>query len=135
MITMENNILNFKHLKKRTIDGIPNLILIIAQDFKANEVLMTAYANKEAVEKTLETGKVHYFSTSRKRIWLKGESSGHIQEVKEIYVDCDMDALLIKVEQIGGACHTGYRSCFYRKVVDGELKITDEKIFDPGEVY
>jgi phosphoribosyl-AMP cyclohydrolase len=96
---------------------------------------MAAFANKEAVEKTLKTGKAHYFSTSRKKVWLKGETSGHVQNVKEIYVDCDMDALLIKVEQAGGACHTGYRSCFYRKLADNELKIVGDKVFNPDEVY
>lgn len=132
---MEKNKLNFESLKTRTIDGIENLILIIAQDFKTNEVLMSAFANKEALEKTLETGKVHYFSTSRKKVWLKGETSGHVQNVKEIYVDCDMDALLVKVEQAGGACHMGYRSCFYRKFVDDKLKIIGNKVFEPEEVY
>lgn len=129
------NKLNFKKLKKRTIDEIPGLILIIAQDFKTNEVLMTAFANKEALKKTLKTGKAHYFSTSRKKIWLKGESSGNVQNVKEIYVDCDMDAVLLKVEQTGGACHMGYRSCFYRKLEDNKLKIVGEKVFEPDEVY
>ena len=132
---MEKNKLNFESLKTRTIDGIENLILIIAQDFKTNEVLMSAFANKEALEKTLETGKVHYFSTSRKKVWLKGETSGHVQNVKEIYVDCDMDALLVKVEQAGGACHMGYMSCFYRKVEDDKLKIIGNKVFEPEEVY
>ena len=131
----ENNKLNFEKLKTRTIDGTPILILIIAQDFKTGEVLMTAFANREAYEKTLSTGKVHYFSTSRKKVWKKGETSGHFQNVVEIYVDCDTDAILVKVEQAGGACHTGYRSCFYRKLVYDELKITGEKVFEPGEVY
>lgn len=127
--------LDLKNLKTRTIDKIPGLILIIAQDFKTNEILMTAFANKEALKKTLETGKAHYFSTTRKKVWLKGESSGHVQSVKELYVDCDMDAVLLKVEQEGGACHTGYRSCFYRKLEDNKLKIVDEKVFEPDEVY
>ena len=110
-------------------------MLVIAQDFKSNEVLMAAFMNQEAFEKTLETGKVHYYSTSRNKIWLKGESSGHVQTVKEVFVDCDMDALLIKVEQTGWACHEGYRSCFYRKVVKNSVEITGKKVFDEKEVY
>jgi len=103
-------------LRFREVDGIPGLILAIAQDFKTGEVLMVAFTNKEAIEKTLETGKVHYFSTSRKKIWLKGETSGNTQKVKEIYLDCDGDAILFKVEQKGGACHKGYYSCFFRRL-------------------
>jgi phosphoribosyl-AMP cyclohydrolase len=127
--------IDLTRLKTRTVDGVSGLILVIAQDFKTNDVLMAAFANKEAVEKTLSTGKAHYFSTSRKQVWLKGETSGHVQMVKEIYFDCDMDALLVKVEQTGGACHTGYRSCFYRKIVDGELRVAGLKVFEPDEVY
>jgi len=104
-----------KLLKKRTIDNF-NLYTVVAQDYKTNEILMVAYANDEAITKTLETGKVHYFSTSRKQLWLKGETSGHFQYVKEIYIDCDGDAILYKIEQIGAACHTGNRSCFFRKI-------------------
>ncbi len=112
------------------------LIPVIAQDWKSGEVLMLAFMNEEAWQKTLETGKVHYFSRSRNKIWLKGESSGHVQLVKEIYLDCDLDTVLIKVEQLGGAaCHKGYRSCFYRRLEDGELKVIGEKIFDPEVVY
>ncbi|MGQ9630550.1 MAG: phosphoribosyl-AMP cyclohydrolase [bacterium] len=112
------------------------LIPAIAQDFATGEVLMLAYMNREAWEKTLETGRAHYWSRSRNSLWLKGESSGNIQIVKEIFIDCDNDAILLKVEQVGGAaCHTGYRSCFYRKVEGGETKIVGEKIFDPKEVY
>jgi len=108
------------------------LIVAIVQDFHTNEVLMCAYMNLEAVEKTVETKIAHYWSRSRKKFWKKGESSGHTQKIREIMIDCDNDALLLKVEQVGGACHTGYRSCFYRRS-DG--KITGEKIFDPEEVY
>lgn len=127
--------LGWSVLKKRSIDGIGDLVLAIAQDYKSGEVLMAAFMNKEAFEKTLETGKAHYYSTSRNKIWLKGESSGHVQNVKELRVDCDMDALLIKVEQKGGACHTGYRSCFYRKGDKNGLKVTGKRIFNPDEVY
>ncbi len=104
-----------KLLKKRKIDNF-DLYTVIAQDYKTNEILMVAYANDEAVRKTFETGKVYYFSTSRKQLWLKGETSGHFQFVKEIYIDCDGDVILYKIEQIGAACHTGNRSCFFRKI-------------------
>ena len=92
--------------------------------------------NAEALAKTAETGLAHFGSRSRERLWLKGESSGHVQRVKEIRVDCDGDALLLKIEQEGGACHTGHRSCFYRKVrEDGGYEAVGEKVFDPGKVY
>jgi len=110
------------------------LVVAVVQDEKG-EILMVAYMNKEAIEKTLKTGKMHYYSRSRKRLWLKGEESGNFQFVKEIYIDCDADALLFKVEQKGGACHEGYYSCFFRKFENGEFKIFREKIFEPKEVY
>jgi phosphoribosyl-AMP cyclohydrolase len=108
------------------------LIPAISQDWKTGEVLMLAYMNEEALAKTRQTGKAHYYSRSRKKLWLKGESSGHFQLVKEIRIDCDQDAILLLIEQKGGACHTGYRSCFYR-TIDGT--IVSEKIFSPEEVY
>ena len=108
------------------------LIPAIAQDYATGEVLMLAYMNDEALAKTKETGRAHYWSRSRKRLWLKGETSGNFQVVKEIRIDCDSDAVLLLVEQKGGACHTGYRSCFYR-TVDGE--IVGKKIFEPKDVY
>ena len=113
------------------------LIPAIIQDEQNNEVLMLGYMNKESLEKTLETGKVHFWSRSRQKLWFKGESSGHVQEVKQIYYDCDADTLLIKVDQTGGACHTGYRSCFYQEVKDNgnKIEITGEKVFDPDQVY
>lgn len=92
------------------------LIPAIAQDYKTGQVLMLAYMNEEAVNKTLETGKAHYYSRSRRKQWLKGETSGHFQYVKEIFYDCDCDTLLLKIEQVGAACHTGNYSCFYRKL-------------------
>lgn len=125
----------YDELKFRKVDGIEGLVTVIAQDFVTNDVLMVAYANKEAIEKTLETGKAHYYSTSRGKIWLKGETSGNTQEVKEILIDCDGDVLLIKVEQKGGACHAGYRSCFYRKISEDGMKDQGEKVFDPEKVY
>jgi phosphoribosyl-AMP cyclohydrolase len=122
-------------LKLNFVKG-DGLLPAIAQDYKTGEVLMLAYMNEEAWQKTLETGRVHYFSRTRQELWLKGKSSGHVQVVKEIYVDCDEDTILVKVDQLGGAaCHTGYRSCFYRKVEDKELKIAGDKVFDPREVY
>jgi phosphoribosyl-AMP cyclohydrolase len=111
------------------------LLSAIVQDHETNEILMFAFMNQEAVEKTIETRKMHYWSRSRQKLWLKGESSGHVQSVKSIAIDCDQDALLFKVEQEGGACHEGYRSCFFRKLEDGELKIVGEKVFDKDAVY
>jgi phosphoribosyl-AMP cyclohydrolase len=108
------------------------LVPVIAQDWENKEVLMLAYADREAVELTLSTGYAHYYSRSRKKIWKKGEESGHLQEVHEILVDCDEDALVYRVSQIKAACHTGYRTCFYR-TLDGS--VTGERIFNPDEVY
>jgi phosphoribosyl-AMP cyclohydrolase len=108
------------------------LVPVIAQDRDTKDVLMLAYANREAVELTHKTGHAHYFSRSRKKIWKKGEESGNLQAVSEILVDCDADTLLYMVDQVRAACHTGYRSCFYRKI-DGT--ITGERVFDPAEVY
>ncbi|QJA05869.1 phosphoribosyl-AMP cyclohydrolase [Thermosulfurimonas marina] len=112
------------------------LVPAIVQDAESGEVLMLAYMNEEAWRKTLETGKAHFYSRSRGQIWLKGETSGHIQEVREVLLDCDADAVLLKVKQHGGAaCHTGYRSCFFRRLREGQVEIVGEKIFDPEEVY
>ena len=112
------------------------LVPVIAQDSRTNEVLMLAYMNRESWLNTLATGKATYWSRSRKALWLKGESSGHVQQVKEIYIDCDEDTVLLKVDQVGGAaCHTGYRSCFYRRLADGEVEIKEDRIFNPEEVY
>ena len=112
------------------------LIPAIAQDYETGEVLMLAYINKEAWEVTLSTGKATYFSRSRQKLWIKGETSGNMQIVREIRIDCDDDTVIFKVEQIGGAaCHKGYRSCFYKKVENGTVEITEERVFDPKEVY
>lgn len=108
------------------------LIQAIAQDNDTKEVLMSAFMNREALEKTIETGIAHYWSRSRGKLWKKGESSGHMQTVKAIYIDCDMDAVLLMIEQEGGACHTGYRSCFYRNI---EGDVVGKKVFDPENVY
>ena len=113
-----------------------DLVPAIAQDAKTGEVLMLAYVNAESWKLTLETGIAHYWSRSRQKLWKKGESSGNLQEVKEIRVDCDADTVVLKVDQIGGAaCHTGFRSCFYRVVKDGALLEEGERLFDPEEVY
>lgn len=112
------------------------LIPAIAQDFLTGQVLMLAYMNREAWQRTLETGKVHYWSRSRKTLWLKGETSGYVQLLKEAFVDCDLDTVLVKVEQKGGAaCHTGHRSCFFHRVDEGQLRSEGELVFDPKEIY
>jgi phosphoribosyl-AMP cyclohydrolase len=112
------------------------LIPVIVQDVSTNEVLMLGYMNREAWEKTLTTKRSTFWSRTNKRLWLKGETSGHYQEIKEIYLDCDGDTLLLKVNQVGGAaCHTGFRSCFHRRYEEEEWKVVGEKIFDPKEVY
>ena len=128
---MEKNIENIIRGIKFDEKG---LVVAVVEDTKGN-VLMVAYMNEEAIKKTLETGKMHYYSRSRKKLWLKGESSGNFQIVKEFYIDCDNDALLFKVEQKGGACHMGYYSCFFKKLEEGDFKIVKEKIFNPDEVY
>ena len=112
------------------------LLPAIAQEYQSGEILMLAYINPEAWGKTLETGKAHYWSRSRNKLWLKGESSGHIQLIHEILVDCDDDTVVFKVEQLGGAaCHTGHRSCFFRRVVNGEMAVVGTRVFDPEAVY
>jgi phosphoribosyl-AMP cyclohydrolase len=111
------------------------LIPAITQDFKTGQVLMMAYMNKQAIRKTIKTKTCHYYSRSRKKLWKKGESSGHIQKVRAVLIDCDMDCLLVKIEQLGGACHTGYRSCFYREIKAGLPKTKGRKVFDPKKVY
>ena len=127
--------------------GGEKLVIGIAQDYETNEILMVAFMNKEAVEQTLKTKKAHYYSTSRQKQWLKGESSGNVQTVKEMYIDCDADAIIMKVEQIGAACHEGYRSCFFRQLdinkenididnlTDDDVEVISERLFDPKEMY
>ncbi|MFD1646705.1 phosphoribosyl-AMP cyclohydrolase [Haloarchaeobius litoreus] len=112
--------------------GDDGLVPVVAQDVDSDEVLMLAYANDEAVERTVETGRAHYYSRSRDELWEKGATSGHTQAVDSVRLDCDGDALLYRVTQEGGACHTGYRSCFYR-TVEGET--VGERVFDPDDVY
>ncbi len=109
--------------------------IAVVQEVKTNEVLMVAFVNRKALAKCLETGMMHYFSTSRKKLWFKGESSGHVQRIREVLVDCDGDALLFKVEQSVASCHEGYYSCFFRKLEDGKLKIIGRKVFEPSSTY
>ena len=117
-------------------DKLGGLVPVVAQDYQTGEVLMLAFMNMEAWKATLETGKATYYSRSRKSIWVKGETSGNVQHVQEILIDCDDDAVVLKIEQVGGAaCHTGHRSCFHKKVADETVRIVGEPVFDPKEVY
>ena len=112
------------------------LIPVIVQDYRSREVLMVAYMNQQAWQKTLKTKKAHYYSRSRRGLWLKGEESGHYQEVKNAFIDCDNDTLLLQVKQLGGgACHMGYRSCFFRKKRGRNWKVVAKRLFNPQEVY
>ena len=112
------------------------LVPVIAQDAESGEVLMLAYMNKESWRLTLQTGIAHYWSRSRNKLWKKGESSGNIQKIHEIRVDCDSDTVLLKITQVGNAaCHLGYRSCFHNLVDDGTIAVDGVKVFDPSEVY
>ncbi len=112
------------------------LLPAIVADYKSGDVLMLAYMNQAAWENTLKTGKATYYSRSRNKLWVKGETSGHTQQVREIRIDCDRDTILLKVDQAGGAaCHKGYRSCFHTKVENVSESIVEEKIFNPEEVY
>ena len=133
--------INFRH----EVNG-EKLITARAQDYKTGQILMVANMNKEALKKTIKTGKAHYWSTSRNEQWLKGESSGHVQTVKEILVDCDMDAVILKIEQKGAACHEGYYSCFFRKLnlennpdiselTDDDVELIAERLFNPEDIY
>jgi phosphoribosyl-AMP cyclohydrolase len=119
------NSLNFKK----------GLVTAVMRDYKTKDVLMVAHMNEEAVLKTLTTGLMHYWSRSRRKLWMKGEESKHYQHVRDVFVDCDCDALLFDVEQIGGACHEGYRSCFYRKVKQGKPVRVLKRVFSPKKVY
>lgn len=113
------------------------LIPAIIQDHKSHQVLMMAWMNSDSLARTIETGKTHFFSRSRNKLWLKGESSGHVQHVKSVRTDCDKDCLLIEVEQIGAACHDGYYSCFYNEFEAGKSgwKTVGDRVFDPAAVY
>ena len=117
----------------KSADG---LLPAIVQEHTSGQILMLAYINRLSWEKTLATGKAHYWSRSRNSLWLKGESSGNVQLIREILVDCDEDTVVFKVEQVGGAaCHTGHKSCFFRRVQGDTLVIEGERLFDPEQVY
>jgi phosphoribosyl-AMP cyclohydrolase len=117
-------------------DKAGGLVPVIAQDADTGAVLMLAWMNRAAYEETLRTRRAVYYSRSRQKLWRKGEESGNVQVVKEIYVDCDADTVLLKVHQVGGAaCHEGYLSCFFRRVQDGGLETIASRVFDPKEVY
>ncbi len=124
---------------KKAVDSVKfdkkGLVPAITQDFETGDVLMMAYMNREALEKTLESGNVHYYSRSRNKLWMKGETSGHSQTVKELFIDCDGDTILIKVEQEVAACHTGHYSCFFRKIEDDRLVEISDKVFNEENVY
>ncbi len=121
------------------IDGLKfnddGLIPAIIQEEGTGRVLMMAWMNADSIRDTIETGKTHFWSRSRQKYWMKGESSGNTQQVKDVAYDCDGDTLLIQVEQIGAACHEGYKSCFFRSVKDGEGEVTEERLVDPEELY
>jgi phosphoribosyl-AMP cyclohydrolase len=121
---------------KLNFDKMGGLLPAIVQDAATGEVLMLAFMNQEAWEATLATGEAHYYSRTRNKIWHKGDTSGNVQRVREIYLDCDEDTVLLKIEQVGGAaCHTGHRSCFHRRRLGEGWQVTGEPIFDPKEVY
>jgi phosphoribosyl-AMP cyclohydrolase len=117
-------------------DKSGGLVPAIAQDADTGEVLMLAWMNRAAYEETLRTGRACYYSRSRGKLWRKGEESGHVQEVRAVFVDCDADTILLKVHQVGGAaCHEGYKSCFFRRVHGDALQVIAERVFDPQQVY
>ncbi len=117
-------------------DKMGGLVPAIVQDYETGDVLMLGFMNPDAWEATLNTGEATYYSRTRQTLWVKGKTSGNLQIVKEIRVDCDDDTVLLKIEQVGGAaCHTGYKSCFFKKVKEGSVKVVGKPIFDPEEVY
>lgn len=124
--------MNLAEVNFNKMDG---LVPVIAQDAETKEILMLAYANEEALNLTLSTGYAHYYSRSRKKIWKKGSTSGHTQKILEIRIDCDRDSLVYKIKQKGGACHTGYYSCFFRTLDENGLHINGKKVFNPQKVY
>jgi phosphoribosyl-AMP cyclohydrolase len=115
--------------------GINGLLPVIAQDASTNQVLMFAWMSQEAYSETIATGFATYFSRSRNRLWRKGEESGHRQEMVELRIDCDADCILLRVNQLGAACHEGYASCFFRKYADGEFSIDQQRMVEPASVY
>ena len=127
---------NEELLRKIDFNKGNGLVPVIVQEADTKELLMLAYASEEALRKTLSTGYAHYWSRSRNKLWLKGETSGHRLVVKEISTDCDQDTLLVRVEALGpGVCHEGYQSCFFRKLKDGDWVVSESRAYDPGQVY
>ena len=124
--------MNFVDEVKWTSDG---LVPAIAQDSETGRVLMLAWMNAQAYEETLRTGRAVYYSRSRGRLWRKGEESGHVQQVEAIYLDCDADTILLRVRQTGAACHEGYPTCFFRQVTPEGLRVVEERLVDPNQVY
>ncbi|MEM2109446.1 MAG: phosphoribosyl-AMP cyclohydrolase [Candidatus Odinarchaeota archaeon] len=125
-----------KIVKDINFEKMRGLIPVVVQDIENNQLLMVAFANREAVLKSLTTGYTHFYSRSRRKIWRKGDTSGHTQKIIEVYLDCDKDTLLFRIEQKTAACHTGYRSCFYRRLkTTGDWEIIGEKLFEPSQVY
>ena len=117
-------------------DKSGGLVPAVAQDAETGQVLMLAWMNKDAFDETVRTGRACYWSRSRGKLWRKGEESGHVQEVREVLIDCDADTILLKVKQVGGAaCHEGYASCFFRRIENGELRTIATRLFDPKQVY
>ncbi len=122
--------------KEPDFQKMNGLVPVIVQDHATGKVLMLAYLNKEAWELSLQTKEAHFYSRSRHKIWHKGETSGNVQRIKEVFLDCDQDTVLFKVEQVGGACcHEGYASCFYRRLQGDGFEVVEERIFDPKKVY
>src|SRR3954470_6332075 len=131
--TVKHADLPFLHSIRWTADG---LVPAIVQDSESGEVLMMAWMDEPAIRQTLATGQTHFYSRSRKSSWHKGGTSGHVQQVESIHVDCDADVLLIRARQVGGACHEGYRSCFWRRVdAEGRLEVVGSPVFEPDRVY
>ena len=129
---MDKNVNLFENLKTDS----QGLVCAVVQDAANGQVLMVGYMNPEALKRTLESGKTCFWSRSRQKYWVKGESSGNFQVVKEVLVDCDLDAILVKVEQTGAACHEGFRTCFFRKAqADGTLEVQGEPLKQPEEIY
>jgi phosphoribosyl-AMP cyclohydrolase len=125
-----------KSMQKIDFAKADGLVPVVVQDYESRDVLMVAYMNEEAWEQTQKTGKAHYYSRSRKGLWFKGEESGNFQEVRDAFIDCDNDTILLQVDQIGGAaCHEGFRSCFFRQRSGDDWEVCAERVFDPKEVY
>ena len=123
-------------MERLDFDKGGGLLPAVVQDSDTGEILMLAYMNEEAYRRTLESGRAWFYSRSRDKYWMKGESSGHVQEIREVRVDCDADAVVLKVRQVGGAaCHTGHRSCFYRRVEGDRWVVEGNPVFNPAEVY